>query len=663
MAVAFPQQGAVDWVTLSSNAANLSIQLLQRISTHGVDAYTILVGQIVCGNLVCGSDGRQRFVNALKVCNGLAGYRNTLWFGFGIKHIASALTATDQGTSCAALCASLAECYSTDFAAEILMEMTRESVPPNEPTPSLLQWLQLIRSCAGLVTKSTFGIRAEQMMRLAGERRIAFEDRRHGQNSYTGDRGVAHKLEIARTLLGLGKLSRGQLFQMTVVGGADAGFIAAIADWLLDIRVEIRGWEDITIQHQEIVFRSRNCGPDQEPQLLVIYEKDVSKNSLHCVGQTYRLPDAHQMIRKGETWTQAALLSGRVPWQNAFEYTYSRDFKKLMSLGDAAGSVIGSAARIYQGLIEADDLPRQWLNDCRSYYPDSYGTNYLSFTLTRFPELEPLRDAMYPAARVDTLGEAMSNFDTHMRFLAAECGCCECCSKDVYLFNKGTFCLVYLAHAIIRTSRALSGIITELCPMRAGLEAMYWNIYRHPSIPATAQVNIMEQAEELLWHGGVGPKALLCAADAIFGGDRIRRINVGRPWTNAIAENGLCYFFDILVEPSFGASQAARVHVVPGRIEYMDRAYNWLSDIDNNIPPYVGKLSPGWKLTELDGLTKGHNGRLETLIEERVDGLSIKVRTFQSVICLLAPCLGLRTHCKSSHSDNTHQTFSPPRLL
>ena len=557
-----------------------------------------------------------------------------LWFGFGVKHIATALIATDQGTTCAALCACLAECYSTEFAAEILMEMTRASTTANETIPSLLQWHQLVKSCAGLVTNSTFGIHAEQMMRLAGEWRIANELRRAGKNSYTGDRGVAHKTEIARTLLGLAKLSRGQLFQMTIIGGADAGFIAAVADWLLDIRVEIRGWEDITeTQHHGTVFRSRNCGPDQQPQLLVIYEKDVSKDSIHCVGQTYRLPDARQVIRRGDGWTQAALLSGRVPWENAFEYTFNRDFKRLMKMQDAFGSAIGSAARLYQGLFEAENLPLEWLRDCRSYYPDSYGTNYLYFTLTRFPELEPLRDAMYSAARAQIVGDAASNFDTQMKSIAAECGCYECCpTDDEDLPSKGAFCLVYLTHAIIRTSRALSGMITELCPMRAGLEAMFWNVSRKSGFPATAQAKIIEQGEEL-WHSGGGTKVLLCVADTIFGGDRIKRFKEFRDWTSAIAENGLCYFFDILVEPSFGAGRAARVHVVPGRIEHMDRAYNLLSDVDQNTPPLTGLKNPfGWKEEILDGLTKGHNGKLETLIEERLDGLSIKVRTFQSVV-------------------------------
>jgi hypothetical protein len=507
------------------------------------------------------------------------------------------------------------------------MEMTRQLAPPNEPIPSLLQWHQLVKSCAGLVTNSTFSIYAEQMMRLAGEWRIAFHYRRKGKNAYAGDRGVADTRDIAKTLLGLGKLSRGHLLQMTIIGGADAGFIAAVADWLLDIRVEIRGWEDITTQCQETVFRSRNCGPDHEPQLLVIYEKDVSKDSIHCIGQTYRLPDAHQMIQKGDGLAQTAVLSGRVPWENALEYTFSRDFKRLMKLGNAFGSAIGSAARLYQGLVEAESLPQEWLRDCRSYYPDSYGMNYLYFTLTRFPELEPLRYTMCSTVRVRTVADAISNFSTQMKSIAAECGCNLCCSTgDAAIFSNGAFCLVYLAYAIIRTSRALSGMITELCPMRAGLEAMFWNLIRDEPIPATDPAHIIGPVDKR-WHTAEGTRVMLGVADTIFGGDRIAISRRSSEWTTAIAENGLCYFFDMLVEPSFGARRAARVHVVPGRIEHMDRAYNVLNDIGTAKPPRTRSIPSKWDMDEIKRLKKGHNGRLETLVQERLDGLSIEVRS------------------------------------
>lgn len=623
MAVSLPQQGSFDWVSLGSNAGTLSVQLLQRISAAGIDPYTVLVGQTVCGALQCGPEGRRKFLKAMAQCKGLAGYKEVLWFGFGVKHIATALVATEQGTICAALCSCLAECYSTNFAAEILMEMTKAAREASEMTPSLLQWHNLVKSCAGLVAKSTFGIQAEQMMRLAGDWRVANSNRRAGEGFFVADRGVAHQTDIAKTLLGLGRLSNGLLFQMTIIGGADAGFIASIADWLLDLRVEIRGWEDIDTQLQETIWK--NCSEDQDPQLLVIYQKDVSKNSVHCVGQTYRLPDARQIIRRRDGSTQESILSGRVPWEKAFDYTFNNDFKRLMKLETAFGKAIGSAARIYQALFDADgNLPQDWTRDCHSYFPNSYGSAYIQFVLKRFPELEPLRHIMCSAASTATAYEACSHFEAHMRVIQSECDCWECC--PVARPNEGgrlpTFCLVYLAYSIMRTSRALSGMITEVCPMRAGLETMFWGVPRRRQ-SVLLPTNIIES--ESPWHTGTGTKMLLQLADTIFSGDGVWRVEGFKNWICAIAQNGLCYYFDILVEPSFGANPAALVHIMPGSIEHDGRAYSLVRDSGPDIPPYTGSQGPSeYEVIHLGNeLERGRGGQLEVFVEERLDGLSI----------------------------------------
>ena len=653
MAVAFQQQGSLDWSSLAASGGTLSLQLLQRISAAGIDPYTALVGQAVCGSLRCGSGGRTRFLQALESCKGLAGYRNALWFGFGVRHIATALVASEQGTTCAAICSCLVECYSTHFAAEILMEMTKALTDSSETIPSLLQWHNLVKSCAGLVTKSTFGIHAEQMMRLVGEFRIASSQRRYATGSFVGDRGVAHQTNIAQTLLGLGKLSSGLLHQMTIIGGADAGFIAAIADWLLDLDVEIRGFEDVDAKLEETVFRSKNGHPDRQPQLVVIYEKDAAADSVHCVGQTYRLPDARQVIRRENGSSQETVLSGRVLWEKAFEHTFNRDFKRLMELGPDLGKALGCAARVYQGLFEADGLlDPAWRKDWRSYFPNSYGPAYVHFILTRFPEFEPLRDVMYSAARSPTANEACSSFEAHMQVIATECGCLECCpiegqrrSRAPTNPNDRIFCLVYLVYTIIKTSRILSGIVTELYPMRSGLEATFWQLPRMSAsgIPASKVMNIVESARD--WHSGLGPKILLQTADTIFGGDRIQQFEVYRDWICAIAENGLCSYFDLLVEPSFGAGRAARIHVAPGHIEYRDRAYKMIRDARSDHPPLIGPTDRGqrdWN-NIMDLLEKGSDGQAELLVEERLDGLSV--------------CYGI------SRNSTIHHTFGPARAV
>ena len=661
-AATFQQQGSVDWNALASNSLHTSVQILSRISSAGIDPFTIVVGQAVCGTLVWGAEGRKRFDQALQKCRGLAGYRNVLWFGFGVKHVASILTSTEQGATCAALCSCLAECYGSDLAADIVLEMTKALKPTTETVPSLVQWRNLVNACAGLVTTSTFGIRAEKLMRLAGESRIALRGRRAGTDSWPRDRGVGHKAEIAETLLGLAKLSRGVLVQMTIIGGADAGFIATIADWLLDLSVEIRGGKDY-----ETLWKNRSL--EEKPQLLILYEKDMAKDSMQPVGQTYRLLDGYELVRRADGEHQASILSGRVPWEKALEYTFGRDFNSLMATNEHFGIVIGYAARIYHGLYEGDEnIEPQWLANCRSYFPDSHGLAYAHFILIRFPELEPLRDAVFRGARTSRVIEAGASFDSHMSAIATACGCQTCCSTKSGNGHpvRRAFCLVLLAHTILKTSRALSGMETELCPLRAGLEIMFWNT-GSTERPATARENMIED-EEYYWHSMAGTMMLLRDADTLFGASRMERPRALEDWVCAMADNGLCYFLDILVHPSFGAGAAAKVHIVSGRIEHEGRAYNMLSDVDYKSPPLGGPGHPEKGQSRfldkhLDEFAKCDDSDLSVLVTQRLDGLEVEYAASKdsTIILSFGPARAVHTMCRNEGLISCNRNSKCPK--
>ena len=656
-AVSFQQQGTVDWSALGSNSLHASVAILSRISAAGIDPFTIVMGQAVCGALVWGAEGRNRFDQALAKCRGLAGYRNVLWFGFGVKHVASVLTSTEQGATCAALCSCLAECYGSDMAAEIILETTIASKPTTETVPSLVQWRNLVDACAGLVANSTFGIRAEQLMRLAGDTRIAVEGRPGC------DRGVSHKTEIAETLLGLAKLSRGVLVQMTIIGGADAGFIATVADWLLDLSVEIRSGEDY-----QTLWKNRSL--DEASQLLIIYKKDMAKDSMQPVGQTFRLPGGYQVVRRADGTAQQSMLSGRVPWEKALEYTFGRDFHNLMAIKEDFGIAIGNAARIYQGLYEGDEnIPSQWLANCRSYFPDSHGLAYAHFILMRFPELEPLRDAVFRAARTSSVIQAGVSFDSHMSAIATACGCGTCCSTESgykHLVGRA-FCLTLLAQTIMKTSRALSGMETELCPLRAGLELMFWNT--GPSErPATARENMIE--EEPKWQSTDGTLMLLKTSDTLFGASRMGTdVKAFEDYICARADHGLCHFLDILINPSFGAGRAAKVHIISGRIEHEGRAYNLLSDVDSISPTLRGPETarPPFLDKYLGEFDKCYGSELTMLVTQRLNGLAVEyaVTKGSKIRQTFGPTRAVHTMCRNEglvSCGRNSDCLRPPEL-
>lgn len=428
---------------------------------------------------------------------------------------------------------------------------------------------------------------------------------------------------------------------MTIIGRADAGLVAAIADWLLGLDVEIRDG-----RNQEPLFR--NCSFEKQPQLLVIFAEDVPEDSLQCTGQTYRLPSATGLIRGDSETLTTRMVGGRVPWEYAFEYTFGKDFEKLMMMRKAFGRAIGSASRIYQALFEADEnLPSEFHNDCRSYFPDSFGLAYVQYVYMQFPELRMLRDDMTSTGRISSVIEAVATFEAQMTSIATGCGCWRCSAREgedpkppnLIDPQPGVFCLVYMAHSIIKTSRALTGIITELRPMRAGLELMYDDQVTHsrsshpkglyspsPALEPTAVENILEFRSAANPKFG-GERMLIDIAGVIFGGDRRTDYYLLENFVSAYAANGLCYFLDMLIEPSMGVARCARVHVIGGRIEHVGRAYDSIYDGGFRPPPYsdadIG-TQPPWHSGLFDLLAKTHDGQLEVLVAETMSGLSLE---------------------------------------
>lgn len=525
------------------------------------------------------------------------------------------------------------------------MEMTKISKPTTECIPSLLQWRNMVNSCAGLVSNSTFALRAEQLMRLSGHLRVAS---RLSQCDYRHPgREISHKSKIAEALLGLAKLSRGVLFQMTLIGGADAGFLAALADWLLGLDVEVKGGKE-----QETLFR--NCSPDKQPQLIIIYDDDAQQDGLQCVGETYRLPDASSLLTIEDVALSFTLLGGRVPWDNALYLTFGPDFRKLLEMKQAFGTAMGSAARIYQALSEGDehfeDAEKDWRFQCRTYFPESHGLGLVQFITQRFPELGNLHQTIGLSARAPNLRRAGMGFEASMTSIHTGCGCRQCSNELAPDQSpNGHFCLVFLVYTILQLSRALSGIVTELCPTRVGLETLYDKVVcAGQKYHAVAVENLIERPDpnDTL----VTSEERLSTAQLIFGGVRghgqAYLVDSPSRWTSAMAINGLCYCYDVLLQPSSSSAQAARKHVVNGRIEHNGRAYDHLSDGGQNVPPSSGPFAggaPGFSQYLLKRLADSNGSHLEVLVSERFDGLA-----FEYAVC---------------KDSDTLMTFGPARVV
>ena len=221
----FPQQGQLSWVDLGKTVVHASVNLLRRYSAANIDTYTILAGQHVAGSFQFGQQGRQRFVKAITILPTMQSMGNVFHFGFGIDSIIRSPATTEEGGCLVVLCAAAAKCYQEEHAASIIWELVRCHRAPDAFMPSTIQWKALVAACAGSLSLSNFPKIAEHFMSLHDAGRTA--------------RGLSSPDTMAHALLGIGKVSLGQSEAIRISGPSDLGWLAAIAEWMLDLRISI----------------------------------------------------------------------------------------------------------------------------------------------------------------------------------------------------------------------------------------------------------------------------------------------------------------------------------------------------------------------------------------------------------------------------------------
>jgi hypothetical protein len=130
---------------------------------------TVAMGQAIFSGFKIPPDGQRRLADAIAKLKAFSSYGNVLWFGFGIKHIVRTLCETEQGATCAAICACLSVSYDSFIASQVLKAITDESTAPGSLTPALSQWGALVNVCAGAVEDSQFPMLVEGFSRLIGD--------------------------------------------------------------------------------------------------------------------------------------------------------------------------------------------------------------------------------------------------------------------------------------------------------------------------------------------------------------------------------------------------------------------------------------------------------------------------------------------------------------
>ena len=283
------------------------ISILSRISAARVDPYTIVVAQNLGQLFQLTPKGRQHILEALSKLQAFQTLSRALYIGVGVEHLIHILARTEEGVMCIALCSSLSEFYGKSTTSEILIDMVKTNRAPEELRPSIPEWSALTDACSGTLAASPLPTLAEKYMQLhpqhrsLGYRNVGFAE--------VKSRGCSSAESLANALLALAEVTRGELASLTIVGGADAGWLAAFAEWFFGLSVRI-----VFGPTSEILYP----GPSSEHDIrvLIVYNNRDGVDTLSnlvTTDRTYRLSDATSVIRREdfENYSEACV-AGRL---------------------------------------------------------------------------------------------------------------------------------------------------------------------------------------------------------------------------------------------------------------------------------------------------------------------------------------------------------------
>lgn len=594
----FVQQGTVDWTRLANASVNASVSVLTRLSGCGVELWTVSLAQVILGTIRLSAEGESHLNEALDKLHSFGSYGNAMLFGFGVKHIVRTLADSSEGMATVAICAAITEAHGMAISTQIVQEYAKlfGTYSDGALMPSYRQWEALVNACSGVLSRSPFGSIAEFFMKFSSHEHICGEP-----------------AQIARALEGLAKISGGRMKSMVLMGNSECGFLAAIAQWLLGLRVVVQ------TATGDVVYPSTDADT-KNYQLLIIFADDLeTSRTISRTADTYYISDFTDIYR---VHSGLEYLSGRVDWETALTQSFGHAARKLRDTSGILGDTIGSAAKIYSEFSR--DAPRKSGSRERfgkynqyvtgRYGPDVSGQAFLDLARKRLPELACCKDAMELAVE-RSYEDACLHFEKDMALLKETCGCSRSCyppadeSSSIHLANQNQnerikvtlsttssagrqYCLRLLAHTIIQLVRQISTVASmpaDLGPKRRGLHALFAEVeekYPDRWDSPTSDIQFLDAFDSM---------GLIDLATLVFGVEHhfayTERSSSQRLDKVSVAVNGgLCFILDSVMSISSRAEDSLRIHIIPGHIEWNQKLYHKVRDSSLGFPG--GLMSP-----------------------------------------------------------------------
>jgi ankyrin repeat protein len=564
----FDQSGQLDWVSLSRSTFGFGLDLLVRLSKAEISPATIIISQIACSRFEIKPEAQKRINDAFSSLKSFSSYGKLVWFGFGVKSIIKDLADSEYGVACVALCACMSLSYDAFYVAEVLRQFCKDSGTPPDSVPSVHQWKLLVQMCAGSVSSSGFPTLLEGLRRLVQPRLgVSFQR-------------PAPREALAKAIGALADVSKGKLASVTIAGGLDCIWLAAISEWLLALDVEIRLSSS---NSDSLVYRSSANDHRYLPAVTIIFvaanEQSIQLSKCHIV------PEGSRFLKAPEP-DDSSFRGGRSEWTDILADTFGARLDSLLKgkIQQHFASLLFHASRL------AEECYRYGPADCSTElgrvdnsfpfrrfnfsHSSSRGEGFLKYGAKQLPEL---------AAIINTLSQPEHWTDENARWedsidkITLECMCERChdgkTQKKMY---PPQFCLDLIAETIFTFiwMLSVSEVDSAVKPSAYGLQLLYemhhgnssrrskqkhWN-YTQPAYFPTDRVDI------------------LTATLAVFSGSNVGEASVGKE-PSALSRDGICVYFKSFNDLNLLPEDATVIRVVAGSISFEGAKYERIRDL------------------------------------------------------------------------------------
>lgn len=628
------EQGSLDWVALSKTSVSFSLDILARYARAGVETLTIAVGQALFSQFNVPADAQRRLELSVSKLKAFSSAANALWFGIGFKHLIRTMLETEQGAAFVAVSSCLMVSYDQNFSATVLKTLCDKSSLPETLSPSLPQWSTFINMCTPAVTSSHFPILVEGFSRLLVSNTTRKELHRLAATSPG---------ELASALLEIAQLSTGKVANVTLVGNADCAWLAALAEWLFSLKVEIMD------QTGNFLYQSKGEGRLNTHDFfqLTIIRLEHGQNSVPqslLYSRTHLVPPGDLVFHlRTETYNHL-FYWGRSEWSTILNETFSASFQRLLE-----PEIIPLFLQVLYSCLDSENHDYQCMYPWGDYLSTSDDMQYqrrflamLCFAAARLPELAALekygRDHSseldsFHLGRLDEIclsrdiretrrfGPANKGIkdqliaDGFSTALIDACSCDHCIVIDknlpsqVSLVIPGPLCLSKTAIAIFEFIWNLSWLDIDdtIRPSSTGL----MNLYSKNLFQISSANRIRDEPLNLQLQPFGKVIELLTGFDEFEA--RIHRS------PSAVAAHGLCVYRPSLEHPSLCVEGQLRLRVVPGQIERNGKPYN---QVDENDSSNYRDLSETAQLIHM----LGANPLLQLTVEETFSATALNVR-------------------------------------